>query len=30
MQQAYIDRDVVSSRQKTLLRDIRSKPWKAR
>ncbi len=30
MQQAYIDRDVVSSRQKTLLRDIDSKPWKSR
>ncbi len=30
MQQAYIDRDVVSSRQKTLLRDIDSKPWRSR
>lgn len=30
MQQAYIDRDVVSSRQKTLLRDINAKPWKSR
>ncbi len=30
MQQAYIDRDVVASRQKTLLRDINSKPWKSR
>lgn len=30
MRQAYIDRDVVSSRQKTLLRDLSSKPWRAR
>ena len=30
MQQAYIDRDVVSSRQKTLLRNINAKPWKSR
>lgn len=30
MQQAYIDRDVVSSRQKTLLRDINAKPWRSR
>ncbi len=30
MQQAYIDRDVVASRQKTLLRDINAKPWKPR
>lgn len=30
MQQAYIDRDVVSSRQKTLSRDIDAKPWKPR
>jgi gamma-butyrobetaine dioxygenase len=30
MQQAYIDRDVVSSRQKTLLRNIHAKPWKPR
>jgi gamma-butyrobetaine dioxygenase len=30
MQQAYIDRDVVSSRQKTLLRNINAKPWKPR
>jgi gamma-butyrobetaine dioxygenase len=30
MQQAYIDRDVVASRQKTLLRNIDAKPWKAR
>lgn len=30
MQQAYIDRDVVSSRQKTLLRNINAKPWRPR
>jgi gamma-butyrobetaine dioxygenase len=30
MRQAYIDRDVVSSRQKTLLRDLSAKPWRAR
>jgi len=30
MQQAYIDRDVVSSRQKTLLRNIDARPWKPR
>jgi gamma-butyrobetaine dioxygenase len=30
MQQAYIDRDVVSSRQKTLLRNLNAKPWKSR
>jgi gamma-butyrobetaine dioxygenase len=30
MQQAYIDRDVVSSRQKTLLRNIDAKPLKSR
>lgn len=30
MQQAYIDRDVVSSRQKTLMRNINAKPWKPR
>ncbi len=30
MQQAYVDRDVVSSRQKTLLRDPGARPWKAR
>jgi gamma-butyrobetaine dioxygenase len=30
MQQAYIDRDVVSSRQKTLLRNIHAQPWKSR
>lgn len=30
MQQAYVDRDVVSSRQKTLLRDINAKPWRPR
>ncbi len=30
MRQAYIDRDVVSSRQKTLLRDITTKPWRHR
>jgi gamma-butyrobetaine dioxygenase len=30
MQQAYIDRDVVSSRQKTLLRNLDAKPWKSR
>jgi len=30
MQQAYIDRDVVSSRQKTLLRNIDAKPWRSR
>jgi len=30
MQQAYIDRDVVASRQKTLLRNINAKPWKSR
>jgi gamma-butyrobetaine dioxygenase len=30
MQQAYIDRDVVSSRQKTLLRSLDAKPWKSR
>lgn len=30
MQQAYIDRDVVSSRLKTLMRNIDAKPWKPR
>lgn len=30
MRQGYLDRDVVSSRQKTLLRDITAKPWKPR
>ncbi len=30
MRQAYLDRDVISSRQKTLTRDINTKPWKAR
>lgn len=30
MQQAYIDRDVVSSRHKTLLRDPNTKPWTSR
>ncbi|TAN21848.1 MAG: hypothetical protein EPN33_09305 [Acidobacteria bacterium] len=30
MQQAYVDRDVVASRQKTLLRDPGARPWKAR
>lgn len=30
MQQAYIDRDVVSSRLKTLARNINAKPWKSR
>jgi len=30
MQQAYIDRDVVASRQKTLLRSLDAKPWKSR
>lgn len=30
MRQAYIDRDVVSSRQKMLLRNINAKPWKSR
>ncbi len=30
MRQAYIDRDVVSSRQKTLLRDVNTRPWVAR
>jgi len=30
MRQAYIDRDVVSSRQKTLRKDITAKPWKHR
>ena len=30
MRQAYIDRDVVSSRQKTLHRDLAAKPWRAR
>jgi gamma-butyrobetaine dioxygenase len=30
MRQAYIDRDVVSSRQKTLLKDITATPWKHR
>lgn len=30
MRQAYMDRDVVSSRQKTLLRDITAKPWAPR
>jgi hypothetical protein len=30
MQQAYIDRDVVSSRQNTLLRSLDAKPWKSR
>ncbi len=30
MQQAYIDRDVVSSRLKTLSRNIDAKPWKSR
>lgn len=30
MRQAYIDRDVVSSRQKTLHRNLNTKPWRAR
>jgi len=30
MRQAYIDRDVVSSRQKTLRRNINALPWRAR
>jgi gamma-butyrobetaine dioxygenase len=30
MQQAYLDRDVVSSRQKTLRRDLGAKPWRPR
>jgi gamma-butyrobetaine dioxygenase len=30
MRQAYIDRDAVSSRQKTLTRDITSRPWQDR
>ena len=30
MQQAYIDRDVMSSRQKTLLRNLDAKPWRSR
>jgi gamma-butyrobetaine dioxygenase len=30
MRQAYIDRDVVSSRQKTLHRNIDAKPWRPR
>lgn len=30
MRQAYFDRDVVQSRQKTLRRDIHAKPWKQR
>ena len=30
MRQAYLDRDVISSRQKTLTRNINTKPWKAR
>lgn len=30
MRQAYIDRDVVSSRQKTLHRNLESEPWRAR
>ena len=30
MRQAYMDRDVVSSRQKTLIRDPSSKPWRPR
>ncbi len=30
MRQAYMDRDVVSSRQKTLLRDIHAQPWRPR
>lgn len=30
MRQAYMDRDVVSSRQKTLLRNIDAKPWQPR
>lgn len=30
MRQAYIDRDVVSSRQKTLHRNIQSQPWRPR
>ncbi len=30
MRQAYFDRDVVQSRQKTLRRDINAKPWKHR
>jgi len=30
MRQAYMDRDVVSSRQKTLLRDINAIPWQPR
>lgn len=30
MRQAYMDRDVISSRQKTLMRDITSMPWQPR
>ena len=30
MRQAYMDRDVISSRHKTLMRDITSKPWEPR
>jgi gamma-butyrobetaine dioxygenase len=30
MRQAYLDRDVVSSRQKTLNRSLDAKPWQAR
>lgn len=30
MRQAYIDRDVVSSRQKTLHRNLNTQPWRAR
>lgn len=30
MRQAYIDRDVVSSRQKTLRRSLDAKPWRVR
>ena len=30
MRQAYFDRDVVQSRQKTLRRDINAQPWKRR
>lgn len=30
MRQAYLDRDVVASRQKTLLRDLTSRPWRHR
>lgn len=30
MRQAYLDRDVVASRQKTLMRDLTSTPWRHR